>query len=211
MKRRTFMQGAAALATASLSYPVLGYPALSAELPSDKVTKATPDPYLHVRKKQFLFVVKKYNDALAIYRAMGSPRNAKVVSMGAAICGYGANFVIMDDVCEPQKHSVVERKLVTDWYNQTVRTRLMPGGEMHSVSFMAPKNFNYDRHSGIEASFQKKSNTWTPVAPDYVTPHIADPVRQGMRFFKPKQAITKTDEITARATLFTWFMEKHSG
>jgi len=83
------------------------------------------------RPKSFLYVVPTSKQAYALYNELGRPKNVKVIPAGAAICGYGADLIIMDENWREWQHdSYVRKERLDDWFNSTIRTRLYPGGRI---------------------------------------------------------------------------------
>ena len=82
------------------------------------------------KPKSYLYVVPKQKQAYALYNELGRPRNVKVISTGSAICGYGADLIIMDEKWRGSFDSYVYQEYLDDWYNSSIRTRLYPGGKI---------------------------------------------------------------------------------
>lgn len=61
----------------------------------------------------------------------GAQRCAKFIGTGAAIAGCGADVFVLDPWTYPQD---LEGPSLQDWYNSTVRSRLMPGGFVVTVT-----------------------------------------------------------------------------
>ncbi|KKL89834.1 hypothetical protein LCGC14_1910790, partial [marine sediment metagenome] len=81
--------------------------------------------WLQWKLKSYLYVVPMQRQAEALYNAMGRPKNVKVINTGAMICGYGFDLIIMDENWRDWDYGSNTRKQhLTNWYNNTIRTRL---------------------------------------------------------------------------------------
>ncbi len=92
------------------------------------------------RPKITLYVVATQRQAQALYNELGEPENAKVISAGSAICGYGADLIVMDENWRSQEYgSRVRKQHFDDWFNDTIRTRLYPGGRIITRLLVKPE------------------------------------------------------------------------
>ncbi len=58
--------------------------------------------------------------AREMYRKAGSRKEDYFVGVGGAIAGFGANLIILDD----------EVSTDSEWFKQSLRCRLLPGGDV---------------------------------------------------------------------------------
>ena len=121
MNRRKFLVGAIIIpigAIAAAKYQ------LAEVLPTGYVSEGV------TKLKSYLYVVPTQKQAWALYNELGRPRNAKVISVGGPICGYGADVIVIDENWRKHDGSVIRRDHLENWFNETVRTRLFPGGKI---------------------------------------------------------------------------------
>ena len=77
------------------------------------------------RGKKVMYVTSTQKNARRIFNLLKRHKNLFCTSMGAAICGRGADLIIMDEFTP---RSITEEQNYADWFDNTIRTRLHPGG-----------------------------------------------------------------------------------
>ena len=143
MNRRNFVTGL-------LSVPVVGCTLIGA-LPPNKGVKAPKTVHNEPPTRQLLAVFQTQREADAVHRAMNSPVNIRCIGMGAAIYGYGADFIILDELVTdctlPRERAYLE---------EAIRPRLKPAGRFEVYHQRGPVDFDGGSQCGISGDIAGK-------------------------------------------------------
>jgi hypothetical protein len=136
--------------------------------------------------KTLLYVCANMRDADAIHYFMGRPKNVKCIGIGSMLCGYRADTIVLDEYDEAV--TMPQRMVREQWFQQSVATRLTPGGEIVKAS-MKIHSFNFDTECGVAMEFRTDKKV----------------LRQAARHWKPQRFVTHENILQSKALILLWY------
>ncbi len=77
-----------------------------------------------------IFATGTQKKAAFVYNKLDRHKNLYCTSIGAPLSGRGADYIVVDDYLDTQhSESSTMGKFYKDWYDSSLRTRLMPGAK----------------------------------------------------------------------------------
>lgn len=134
MNRREFLiaVGAVPIAVYFANTPAA---ALSDEQKIDLMFKHLDPWQLHLwnmleQGKRVIYATSTQKNAQRIYNLLERHKNLFCTSIGASICGRGADLIVVDDYVNVQDTYPAS---YDEWYESSLRTRLLPEGKIEWV------------------------------------------------------------------------------
>ena len=188
ISRRKFLRGLGAAAVVTPLVPILTHKAPNLTHKAPNLTHKAPN----LTHKRMFIVSSRYDKAIAIHRAMGSPTNVTPAGIGSAICGQQCDLMVLDDF-DPTTASDPRTQ---DWWNQSMETRLTPTAERAVYTQRLHQEFDFGRNFAIPGEWMSLQSGRK---------------RTAMKFDKPSHQLYRTDEIKAAAKHIMHFAKKYHG